>query len=156
LLGEGVEIAAVNGPTSVVVSGERASVAAVVERLGARARWLRVSHGFHSALMEPMLAEVGQALEGAGVGRPEVAWVSTVAGAAVEKVDAGYWGRQVREPVRFADAVRVMRSQGVGAVVEVGADASLSALVDGCALLRRGRGECESLLRAVSELFVAG
>ena len=110
------------------VGGEAAAVAAVVGRAGGArgsgARRLRVSHAFHSGLMEPMQEEFARALAGVRWGAPQVTMVSTVTGAVVgagEVEGAGYWVRQVREPVRYAAAVATMREvAGEGLWVEVG------------------------------------
>ncbi|MCN9245041.1 acyltransferase domain-containing protein, partial [Streptomyces sp. RY43-2] len=93
-----VSLAAVNGPLSVVVSGEQDAVERVVAALpGRRSRRLRVSHAFHSPLMEPMLEDFRQALAGLSFRSPDLRFVSTVTGAAVaeEVAAAEYWVGQV-------------------------------------------------------------
>ncbi|MGZ2362353.1 acyltransferase domain-containing protein, partial [Streptomyces sp. 372A] len=120
LLSDGVGIAAVNGPSSVVVSGVEAEVVRVAEELAARGcktKRLAVSHAFHSALMEPMLEEFRAVAESVTYGQARVAAVSTVTGLAVEGEwsTAEYWVDQVRRPVRFADAVGTLAGRGVTA-----------------------------------------
>ncbi|MCQ8195703.1 acyltransferase domain-containing protein, partial [Streptomyces rugosispiralis] len=81
LLTDGAAIAAVNGPESVVLSGDEGAVQAVVDVLagrGVRARRLRVSHAFHSARMDGMLAEFGEVLQGVEFRAPSVPVVSNV------------------------------------------------------------------------------
>ena len=115
-------IAAVNGPSSVVVSGDRAAVAAVIEvwqGRGRRVRWLRVSHAFHSPLMDPVLEDLAVAAGGLGWSQPQVPVVSGLTGqvlAAGEAADGEYWARHARQPVRFADAVRTLRGLGARGV----------------------------------------
>ena len=123
LAGRGdVGIAAVNGPGAVVVSGAAAAVAAVAGswRAGVRTRPLRVSHAFHSPLMEPML-DGSPRWRRAGFREPRIPVVSAVTGeVAGPELAPGYWVRHVREPVRFAAAVgacagRGCRLRGAGA-----------------------------------------
>ncbi len=127
-----VDIAAVNGPAAVVVSGPEAGIATIADRCAAqelKARRLVVSHAFHSPLMEPMLAEFAAVAAGVSFREPRLRVVSTVTGAPdPEMGTADYWVRQVRRTVRFGDAVDWLRSAGVGTVVEVGPDAALSAV----------------------------
>ncbi|WP_433732451.1 SDR family NAD(P)-dependent oxidoreductase [Nocardia sp. CA-129566] len=178
LLVGGVSIAAVNGPSSVVVSGVEDAVSAVVEACverGWRTKRLRVSHAFHSVLMEPMLAEFATAIEGLVFARPSLPLVSTVTGAKVvdEMSDPSYWVGQVRDTVRFADAVRTARDSGVVRFAEVGPDAVLfpmvNQIIDGgettaatgaaptvVALARRDRADASTLLGGVAGLFVSG
>ena len=83
LLGETVGIAAVNGPASVVISGSEDGVTAIAERLraeGRRVHRLAVSHAFHSALMDPMIAEFGTVARSLTVGRPTIPIVSNLTG----------------------------------------------------------------------------
>ncbi|WP_409240287.1 SDR family NAD(P)-dependent oxidoreductase [Streptomyces sp. PA5.6] len=170
-LSGGVSLAAVNGPSSVVVSGARPDVEPVVahyEAQGVSVRWLEVAHGFHSALMEPMLADLRTVLEQVAFAEPQLGAVSTVTGgsAASEWSSPAYWVRQVRDPVRFADAVQELEAQGVGRFVELGPGGVLAGLVGGCladpaaatvvASLRGGRGEAESLTAALARLHTAG
>ncbi|WP_173267760.1 acyltransferase domain-containing protein, partial [Streptomyces pacificus] len=120
----GVSVAAVNGPGSVVVSGVEAEVEAVAARFGERrVKRLRVSHAFHSPLMDPMLDDFREAIGGLVFGAPVVPLV--VSG---EVTDPEYWVRQVREAVRFHDRVRGL--DGVD-FLEVGPGGALSALVAG-------------------------
>ncbi|MFD5321594.1 type I polyketide synthase, partial [Streptomyces sp. NPDC127098] len=167
LLGDGLDLAAVNGPSSVVVSGDAEAVAGLEARLaGRRSRRLRVSHAFHSALMEPMLGEFRAVAEGLTYREPRVGFVSTVTGGAGDWCDPGYWVSQVRRPVRFADAIRAAGAQGVGRFLEIGPDATCTAMAqecltdaDGLALtptLRRGRPEATALLTAVGEHYASG
>ncbi|AZP15960.1 SDR family NAD(P)-dependent oxidoreductase [Streptomyces aquilus] len=129
-----VAIAAVNGPTSVVVSGDEAAVTALAASLGGRSTRLRVSHAFHSPLLDPMLAEFRAVAESVTYRRPSVPVVSTVTGRpepdALATTD--HWVRQVRETVRFADAVDWLAEAGVTAFVEAGPAAALSVAAEGC------------------------
>ncbi|WP_405792566.1 SDR family NAD(P)-dependent oxidoreductase [Streptomyces sp. NBC_01506] len=165
-LGAGVSLAAVNGPKSVVVSGEASAVDEVVARFaGRRARRLRVSHAFHSPLMEPMLEEFRGVVEGLTFRRPALTLVSSLS-ADADMSNPEYWVRQVREPVRFADAVARLRAEGVTRFVEAGPGGTLCALVaqaEGDTLqsvtaapLRKVEEEATGLLAALAALYVNG
>ena len=126
-----VSVAAVNGPSSVVVSGDAAvvdEVAGVFRARGRRVRRLRVSHAFHSHRVDPVLAGLGEAAAALEFGVPRVPWACGLSGELVTECGAGYWVRQAREPVRFADAVGTLAAQGVTVFLEIGPDGSLSAL----------------------------
>ena len=105
-----VEIAGLNGPGNVVVSGEAAAVSAVCNALaedGVRHRSLDVSHAFHCALMEPILDRFSEAATRVEFAAPRIPLVSNVTGAvATEEIaDSAYWVRHLRSPVRFADGL---------------------------------------------------
>ncbi|MFF3599512.1 SDR family NAD(P)-dependent oxidoreductase [Kitasatospora indigofera] len=151
----GVEVAAVNAPDAVVVSGDEAAVTAVAEvwrGRGRRVRRLEVSHAFHSARMDPVLEELGKVAEGLSFGEPVIPVVSTVAGMPVDLGEPGYWVRQVREPVRFADAMEWLAGQGVTGFVEVGPHPSLVAN----GLMRRHGDSAERLFAGLGRLWADG
>ncbi|MER5264526.1 SDR family NAD(P)-dependent oxidoreductase, partial [Actinosynnema sp. NPDC002837] len=161
LLGDRVSIAAINGPASVVLSGDEDAVLAAAATLGEqgrRTKRLRVSHAFHSAEMDPMLPEFRSVAEGLTYHRPEVPVVSTVTGAIADRLtEPGYWVEQVRREVRFADAVDAVRALGVTTLVELGPDGVLSAMVgDGVPMLRAGRPEAETAIAALAEVHARG
>ncbi|MGK3111409.1 SDR family NAD(P)-dependent oxidoreductase, partial [Streptomyces mordarskii] len=163
LLTGGVAIAAVNGPESVVISGdadEVAEVAGVLAGRGVRTRWLRVSHAFHSSRMDGMLAEFGEVLRGVEFRAPNLPVVSNVSGvvAGEELCSPDYWVRHVRATVRFADGLETLRGLGVGSFLELGPDGTLTALADGDGLpvLRPGRPEPIAVMEALGGLYVRG
>ncbi|MFI6512757.1 SDR family NAD(P)-dependent oxidoreductase, partial [Streptosporangium sp. NPDC050855] len=122
---------------SVVVSGVESVVEQVVSALverGVRRKRLRVSHAFHSPLMEPMLEDFRRVLDGIAFQPPAVPVVSNLTGrvAGQEMLSAEYWVRHVRQAVRFADGVATLREAGVATFVEVGPDAVLSAMGQEC------------------------
>ncbi|SEC92592.1 polyene macrolide polyketide synthase [Streptomyces sp. 3213] len=170
LLGEGVDLAAVNGPSSVVLSGVEDAVLAVAAKLaeqGRKTKRLSVSHAFHSVLMEPMLDEFANVLSQVSWSEPEFAVVSNVTGRLAEPgqlTDPQYWVDHVRRPVRFADGVAAVAGDGDVVVIELGPGAALSGVVAesagdraACvAALRDGRPEAQTLLTATAEVFVRG
>ncbi|WP_449340879.1 SDR family NAD(P)-dependent oxidoreductase, partial [Streptomyces canarius] len=170
LLTERVGIAAVNGPESVVVSGDAAEAEAVAARF-AKSRRLTVSHAFHSPLMEPMLDGFRAVAESLTYHRATVPVVSNVTGALATQDIAGpgYWVRHVREAVRFHDGIRALAAEGVTRFLELGPDAVLTAMAREClavdgtgtdavlaAATRRERDETETLLTAVAQLYTGG
>ncbi|WP_189862051.1 type I polyketide synthase, partial [Streptomyces noursei] len=127
-LDEGVSIAAVNGPNSVVLSGEEDAVLALASRW--RGSRLRVSHAFHSPLMDPMLGEFRAVTEQLTFTEPAI---TIVTGTKTDDVTSPeYWVRQVREPVRFLDITQTLESSGVVTYLELGPDGVLSALGQDC------------------------
>ncbi|MEE1781871.1 polyketide synthase dehydratase domain-containing protein, partial [Streptomyces sp. SP17BM10] len=160
-------IAAINGPRSVVVSGAEEAVAAIEAHFAERRTTrLRVSHAFHSPLMDPMLEDFREVLDGLTYNAPSIPLVSNLTGALAEGVQGpDYWVRHVREAVRFADGVRTLHEAGVRRYLELGPDAVLTALTanalpDGEAeaipALRRNRAEEHTFVDALARLHVRG
>ncbi|MFF3129446.1 type I polyketide synthase [Streptomyces sp. NPDC057908] len=169
LLTDGVSIAALNGPSATVVSGDEDAVLAIAAHFGAEGRKtkrLRVSHAFHSPRMDAMLDEFRTVAEGLTFHRPETMVVSNVSGRVVsdeEICSADYWVRHVREAVRFLDGMRALQDQGVATFLELGPDGVLSAMGQDCVedsafapALRRDRDEPLTLVTALAELHVRG
>ncbi|MEU3985445.1 type I polyketide synthase [Streptomyces sp. NPDC026672] len=166
-----VAIAAVNGPASVVLSGdtdETERIAAVFTERGRKTTRLRVSHAFHSPRMDAMLAEFEAVAARVDYAEPTVPVVSNVTGRLAEGDDlrtAAYWTRHVRDAVRFADGVRALAESGVTTYVELGPDATLTALVRDSAgdpdvaaapLMRRDGDELTTALLAAGLLHARG
>ncbi|MGC7097552.1 SDR family NAD(P)-dependent oxidoreductase [Amycolatopsis lurida] len=162
LLSGEVSIAAVNGPEAVVVSGAEAAVVRVADQLveqGRKTTMLRVSHAFHSPLMEPMLAAFAAVVESLTFSDPVIPVVSTVSGeAAASLTDPAYWVRQVREPVRFADAARTLETRGVVNFLELGPDAALSGMAESgfVPMQRRNKPEVRELVTALTRAHARG
>ncbi|WP_396135234.1 type I polyketide synthase [Amycolatopsis sp. A133] len=156
-LTEGVSIAAVNGPESVVISGDEAAVLEIAAQFPKTKR-LKVSHAFHSPLMDPMLEEFRAVAETLTYHPARIPVISNVSGALAEPFTADYWVRHVRETVRFADGVSTLQAAGADVFLELGPDGVLSALVPGPAVpaLRRDRSEERALLSALSTVHVHG
>ncbi|MGW1056154.1 SDR family NAD(P)-dependent oxidoreductase [Streptomyces sp. NPDC002521] len=166
-LDDQVGIAAVNSARSVVVSGP----AEAVERVAAafadrRTSRLRVSHAFHSALMEPMLAAFRAEIADLDYHEPAIPVVSNLTGRLATELDTpDYWVSQVRRPVRFADGLAHLAEAGVVRCLEIGPDGVLTGLAqheydDGAAALvasiRKGRPESGTVVSALADLHTAG
>ncbi|WP_250280220.1 acyltransferase domain-containing protein, partial [Frankia sp. Cppng1_Ct_nod] len=169
LLPEGVEIAAVNGPSAVVISGRVDAVESVVvdcDRRGWRSRRLAVGQAFHSVLMDRAAERFRRVVAGVPAQHPSIPVVSTLTGRFAtgdELADPDYWAAQLRRTVRFADGVQTMAGRGTDLAVEVGPDATLASAVSditgqlsGIGLQRRGRDEVRALLTGLATLFVHG
>ncbi|MFE3742121.1 type I polyketide synthase, partial [Streptomyces sp. NPDC059134] len=171
-LTDGVALAAVNGPESVVLAGGEEEVLALAAEFAAEGRKtqrLSVSHAFHSPLMEPMLDAFRQVAAGLTYAEPRIPVVSNVTGAPAEPgllTDPEYWVRHVRGTVRFADGVRALAGAGADAFLEIGPDGVLTGMaarvlddaadVVSVAAQRKDRGEEHALLAALARLHTAG
>ncbi|MEV8298343.1 beta-ketoacyl synthase N-terminal-like domain-containing protein [Streptomyces rochei] len=174
-LTDGLSVAAVNGPESVVIAGPEAEASALADEFAAEGRKvqrLSVSHAFHSALMEPMLDAFRQVAETLAYAEPRIPIVSNVTGTVAEPgrlTTPAYWVDHVRATVRFADGVRALADAGADAFLEIGPGGVLTALTrqtldsrDGATdtvavpALRSKRPEQHALLTGLAELHVAG
>ncbi|QYN22239.1 SDR family NAD(P)-dependent oxidoreductase [Amycolatopsis sp. DSM 110486] len=161
-----VDLAAVNGPSAVVISGAADAVAAVAAKFE-RTKQLRVSHAFHSRLMEPMLAEFRVVAEQLTYAEPRIPVISTVTGEPADLTSPEYWVRQVREGVRFLDAVTRAAADGATRFLELGPDTTLTAMATAClddrpegpvlaALLHKDQDEAVTALTGLAQLHVSG
>ncbi|MFD6157254.1 type I polyketide synthase [Nocardia sp. NPDC060256] len=174
-----ISIAAINGPTSTVLSGERAALVEVLERHAARgsqATWLRVSHAFHSHLMEPALQPLREVVAALTFSPAELTVVSDLTGQPVtadELAAPDYWTEHARRTVRFHDAVLSLAELGCTRFIQVGPGSDLSSLAIGglagavtkrptrarpvvVAALPKKLTEPVGVLTAVSRLHAAG
>jgi len=166
-----VAIAAINSPQNVVISGVGEAVQAVLRKLeaqGIETRPLRVSHAFHSPLMEPMLEAFEQRASEINYAHPQVDLISSVTGQLLEAAEVGqvgYWRRQVREPVKFAAGIQTLKALGYELFVEIGPHPVLlgmgrQCLPEGVGVwlhsLRRGQDDWQQLLQSLASLSVQG
>jgi acyl transferase domain-containing protein len=169
--GERVAIAAINGPNHTVISGEKEAVYAVLERLEADfilTRPLKVSYASHSPLLEPILDEFEQAIAQHEFAAPRIPFMSTYRATMLKSGvchDAPYWRRQLREPVRFLDAMQTLAAEGYDTFVEMGPKDTLIEMGKRCvpkgsALWLRSlhpeSGNWQTLLECVATLYVHG
>ncbi|MFD0691931.1 type I polyketide synthase [Actinomadura fibrosa] len=165
----GLEIAAVNGPSSVVVAGDSAALddlVAACEAEGVRARRIPVDYASHTSHVEAIETELGDLLNGLQPQPSRVPFFSTVEGRWLDttELDGGYWYRNLRRTVRFGEAAEALAEDGFRAFVEVSAHPvlvpSLAEAVTAPAAvvgsLRRDDGGLDRFLRSAGEAHVAG
>ncbi|MFJ8795351.1 type I polyketide synthase, partial [Streptomyces sp. NPDC102462] len=171
LPGSGVGIAAVNGPGSVVISGDRDPVLAMAESFrarGVKTRQLNVSHAFHSHHLDAILDEFADAIRGLAFHAPRIPVVSNLTGRTAttdELTDPAYWARHIRGTVRFADGIRTLHDAGVSRYLELGPDPVLAGMARetlaeqapvAVSTLRDGQPEVHTLLKALGTLHATG
>ncbi len=131
-------IAALNGPSHVVISGERTAVDAIVSAFESReyrVKSLRVVHPAHSALIEPVMQPFRSRVSRTVFGSGSIRFVSTVTGKLTnpgEIASVKYWCDHMREPVQFADAVDAAEAEGITHWLEIGPHAVLLPMVLEC------------------------
>jgi malonyl CoA-acyl carrier protein transacylase/thioesterase domain-containing protein/aryl carrier-like protein len=172
IAGHGLEVAAVNAPSSTVVSGWRSALevfAAELEGRGVRSRWLPVATAFHCGLVDPILPAFRREVERVKLRPPQLRLVSTVTGEPVrgrEICSVEHWVRGLREPVLFERALSWARVGEVSTFLELGPQPVLSALarqvlqdetsVQFATSLRRGVPERRQMLEALGVLYQQG
>ncbi|MER6032199.1 type I polyketide synthase [Streptomyces sp. NPDC001851] len=163
-----IEIAALNGPTSVVVAGEPQALDELIAACEAdevRARRIPVDYASHTSHVERIEDDLAKALAEVAPVSPRVPFFSTVEGDWIdsEALDAGYWYRNLRRTVRFEDAVRTLTGQDHTVFMEVSPhpvltmsiqDTAEDAVVTGT--LRRDDGGLDRFLTSLGELWVHG
>ncbi|WP_424100303.1 SDR family NAD(P)-dependent oxidoreductase [Moorena producens] len=165
-----VTIAAVNGPESIVISGESGaitSICAILESEGIKTKQLQVSHGFHSPLMEAMLTEFEAVAKQVTYNKAKIPLISNVTGTKVgaEITTAEYWVSHVRQPVRFAQSMKTLEEQGYETFLEIGPKPILLGMGRQCVTegvgewlpsLRPGVDEWQQMLLSLGQLYVKG
>ncbi|MDJ0658842.1 MAG: beta-ketoacyl synthase N-terminal-like domain-containing protein [Crocosphaera sp.] len=130
-----VAIAAINGPNSVVISGEKEAVKEMVTKLeneGIETKYLKVSHAFHSPLMEPMLQDFFEVAQEITYHQPQIDIVSNLGETTKNMANAEYWCRHVREGVQFFESIKTLESQDFQLFLEIGATPTLSKMGKRC------------------------
>jgi acyl transferase domain-containing protein len=165
-----VTLAAINGPESMVISGESEAIATIcskLEAMGVKTKKLQVSHAFHSPLMEPMLAEFEAVAQEVIYNQPRILLVSNVTGqkAGNEVTKAEYWLNHIRQPVQFAQSIKTLHKQGNQLFLEVGPKPILLGMGRQCLAedvgvwlpsLRPGVEEWQQMLLSLGQLYVQG
>lgn len=165
-----VAIAAINGPRSIVLSGDAKEIAQLQDLLAARGiavQRINVSHAFHSPLMEPILGEFEQIARGFDHHVPQVDLISNVSGTYLgpsERMSADYWRRHVRGTVRFSDGIAALMDRRPAALLEIGPDPVLLGMAKPALpselptlpSLRRGRDLWPGLYEALRQLYLLG
>lgn len=166
-----ISIAAVNGPSEIVISGERTAVRAVVGELkaeGIKARPLTVSHAFHSPLLDPVLPGLEQIAGRVEYSHPKIALISNLTGQQVQGelvAQRGYWRRHAREAVRFSAGIELLHQEDHRLFVEIGPSPTLLGMGRRCLpedagvwlpSLRKGQSDWKQMLGSLAALYVHG
>lgn len=132
LMGNSLSIAAINKPSSCVVSGEVHAIDEMERRLTDKSidyGRVHISVAAHSQMVEPILREFGRFVEKVELRAPSIPYVSNVTGTwitAAEATDPRYWVKHLRQTVRFSDGLRVLMKETGGVLAEVGPGQTLS------------------------------
>ncbi|MGD1704677.1 type I polyketide synthase [Dapis sp. BLCC M229] len=166
-----VSIAAINGQSNVVISGQATAVGALVfqlENQGLETRQLNVSHGFHSPLMEPMLDDFAKVASEVQYSSPSIKFISNLTGKLVEEnqvCQPSYWCQHIREAVHFSASMETLHQEGYNIFLEIGPHPVLLGMGRRCLpenagmwlpSLRKKISDWQQLLTSLSELYVRG
>ncbi|MEV5341522.1 SDR family NAD(P)-dependent oxidoreductase [Streptomyces sp. NPDC052676] len=163
-----IELAGINSDHDVTLAGHADALADLGRQLTTRDvffRELDLDYAFHSRAMDPIRQDLTDSLLPLRPGHHQRLFVSTVTGDRLDgsRLDADYWWRNVREPVRFAGAVRVLADSGCTQFVEIGPHAVLSGYLRrlvgaeaAVALCRREQDAPASIRRGAARVIAAG
>ncbi|MTJ47022.1 type I polyketide synthase [Dolichospermum sp. UHCC 0259] len=166
-----VSLAAINGTQSIVISGHQEAIqatCAIFETQGVKTKKLRVSHGFHSPLMEPMLAEFEQVARQVHFSPPQIPLISNVTGEIITDAitTPEYWCQHILQPVRFAQSMERLGQLGVEVFIEIGPQSTLLGMGRQCLpaddyrlwlpSLHPEQGDWQTLLTSLAELYLHG
>jgi myxalamid-type polyketide synthase MxaB len=165
-----VAIAAINGPNSIVISGETEAVENIVAKLASQSvktKKLQVSHAFHSPLMEPMLAEFERFATEVSYSQPRIGLISNVTGklATSEIATPQYWVNHVRQAVQFAASMETLARLECAIFLEVGPQPTLLGMGRQCLAnqekvwlpsLRPGQDDWQQMLESLGTLYARG
>ena len=170
--GPNISVAAVNGPTSLTLSGAAEDIEQLASQLneaGIFCRQLTVEYAFHSPLMEPVRDELLSSLANLTPQPTTVPLYSTVSGGAIDgsSLAADYWWQNVRRPVLFADAMVCLATLGTKLAIEIGPHPILAYAINECfqscgqavetlPSLHRDRDDVDSMLSSFGRLFTLG
>jgi acyl transferase domain-containing protein/glutamate-1-semialdehyde aminotransferase/non-ribosomal peptide synthetase component F len=173
-LSDKLSLAAVNGPALCTVSGSTTAVEALqkeLNELGIASRRLRTSHAFHSAMMNEIMDPLARHVKTLSLKPPRIPYVSDLTGkwiTAAEAVDASYWSRHLRQPVRFAEGLALLHQKPHTVLLEVGPGHTLSTLarqhpgkfaraaISSLPAAAEQKSDEEYLLGAIGRLWLAG
>ncbi|WP_448324118.1 acyltransferase domain-containing protein, partial [Streptomyces sp. DSM 41493] len=165
LLNERVSLAAINGPSSVVISGDKDAVdtiATTVTNWGRKTKKLHVSHAFHSPHMDPILDEFQTIAESLTYHPPQLTIISNLTGqpTTTDTLTPTYWTHHIRQPVRFNDGLTHLTTH---TLLELGPDSTLTALTQqthphttATPLLRKNHPEPHTTITALTHLHTTG
>ncbi|MEM9271364.1 MAG: type I polyketide synthase [Cyanobacteria bacterium P01_F01_bin.143] len=165
-----VAIAAFNGPTNIVISGEQEALDAICQQLekqGIKTKALQVSHAFHSQMMEPMLEEFATIAGAIKYSKPQIKLISNVTGKRIteEIATPEYWVDHVRKPVRFAESVKTINQEGYEIFLEIGSRPILLGMARQCLAentgvwlpsLRAEQSNWQQILDSLAQLYAQG
>ena len=167
---EKLAIAAINGPQSIVISGESEAITTVKEILEAqeiKTKQLQVSNGFHSHLMEPMLAEFEAIASQISYDQPTIPVISNITGVRADEriATASYWVNHIRQSVKFAQSIETLHQEGCEIFLEIGPKPTLLGMGRQCLpedvgtwlpSLRPGQSNWQQMLQSLAQLYVRG
>ncbi|ACK67006.1 Beta-ketoacyl synthase [Rippkaea orientalis PCC 8801] len=166
-----VEIAAINGSHCLVISGEALAINETLKKLesqGIETRSLKVSQGFHSSLVDPILNELEKVANEINYSVPKIPIISTVTGKIInpeEVMQGKYWRKNSRETVQFLEAMQTLYKQKYDLFIEVGPNPILIGMGRRCLpdnvgvwlpSLRFGYSDWEQMLTSLKELYCQG
>ncbi len=170
--GGALSVAAINAPRSTVLAGDPNALDALLRELDLRGvfgRRVKVDVASHGPQMDPLVGRLAEAVRSVTGHPADTAIYSTVTGSRIEggELDAGYWARNLRAPVRFGHVVERMIADGIDAFIEISPHPILAPAIEETAgaasadavvlgSLHRDEPEQRSLLGALGDLFVSG
>ncbi|MBE9061950.1 type I polyketide synthase [cf. Phormidesmis sp. LEGE 11477] len=140
-----VSIATINGPSSVVISGEGEVVSAIAQTLteqGIKNKKLAVSHAFHSPLMAPMVEDFATIAREIDYSRPKVPFISCLTGEVADReiATADYWTQHIEQPVKFAKGMASLDEKSCDVYLEIGPKPLLLGMGKQCLPLHNSEG----------------